>query len=151
MILEENYCPDFKFFEPSLNECKSIDELITKCSNLENSNHLTNREQEIRDIKIKNRKTDDKEQNNEDKFIERINKKSSKLASSKSRKNRINKKRKKNWVAIFIKGCSSGIGNPYDDDEDEQFDEENDEDNNLENNDSNNGNFKFYFIDLKIN
>lgn len=129
--LKPNECPDTLLFDPATNECRV--EYEVKCPIRAATNDI-----ETRDLKYSsNNRQEDFENKLKSKRAGRLVNKNGKKSGTKSRKNKLNKKKNKNWVAIFVRGCSSKLGSPYDDDDgdeqvDEQMEELEDEHNNLD-------------------
>lgn len=147
--LEQKQCPDALYFEPTLNACKPADQLVTKCSDAiapTGSDHRRSRQLMTKEKKYRDQSDDDDWKNlnaeipgkamspsNPDESQSGaklpFRRGSSARQGTKRRKNGRPSKRKnakKNWVAIFVRGCRFG-DSPFEEDE-EQPDEQMEED-----------------------
>lgn len=151
--LEKYQCRASFFFEPTLNSCRPADELVTKCSGSTEATgrhsgrsvrHLSTRDKKYRDrtddedLKYSNGEVSDnsmspsnpEEPQSGAKLPFRRGNGSSTKPGTKRRKNSdgrpSKRKNKKNWVAIFVRGCRFG-DSPFEEGE-EQPDEQLEED-----------------------
>lgn len=157
--LERKQCPDQLYFEPTLNVCKPADQLVIKCpkgSTIPNDEpSAVANSRRVRQLLTRDKKHADLWDSNDDlkystdegkamspsnpeesggkKLPFRRHPGLSAKQGTKRRKNtgnRANKKKKKNWVAIFVRGCNNRLDDSPFDDDDEQQDEQLEEDEN---------------------
>ena len=156
--LERRQCPDSLYFEPTLNACKPADQLVIKCAvrdpKSRRARHLMTRDEKYRDqtdedLKYSEGEVPDKSmspsspeylQSAKKHPFRRFNGTSTgagtKRRNNNGRPNKRRNKKKKNWVAIFVRGCNSQFGNsPFDDDDEQPEQLEEDEFENQENDD----------------